>query len=244
LLTIYFDDSGTHAQSPVAIAAGYVTSDEQWDYFSRDWNRIRGEENLPVIHMADYNRTTGAHALERLIGMINVRIRMGFAAAVPKDEYDANVEPDRKLRHIMGSFHYSFAVKLCLSLVKQWKEQFASQDKIRYVFDQMSEGRGEIVSIFREFENEADNFLGVQLAGYEFRNKNDLQPLQAADVLAWHVYRQMTDCVIPDRPEQKLPSTKSLERGNLKTHYFRPGQLTRWCEEIKEQPFYRNLVLR
>jgi len=240
-MTIYFDDSGTHSQSPVAVAACFVAPTDQWEHFERDWKRIVDEEQIGVLHMADFDRHKNPRALERLIGITRIRARTGFAAAIPKDEYDAIVLPDPKLKRIMGQFHYTFATQLCLSFVKHWKEQYASQENIRYVFDQMSQGKGEIIRIFKEFENNPTNFLGVIQAGYTFESKNDVSPLQAADLLAWHVHRHMIDCILPDTHDKKLPSTRFLEKGTLKTQYFKPGQLAKWCEDIKDQAFYTTL---
>jgi hypothetical protein len=242
-MIIYFDDSGTHSQSPVAVAACYVAPTDQWAYFERDWKRITDDEHITVLHLADFDRHKNRRALERLIGITRIRTRMGFAAAVPKDEYDAIVLPDPKLKRIMGQFHYTFATQLCLGFVKHWKEQYASQEKVTYVFDQMSQGKGEIIRIFKEFEKNPSNFLGVIPAGYTFENKSAVTPLQAADLLAWHVHRHMIDCIIPDAPEKKLPSTKLLEEGILKTQYFKPGQLQKWCDDIKQQAFYKNLQI-
>jgi len=58
MVTIYFDDSGTHAQSSVAIAAAYVGSVEQWKFFERDWKDANAAEHFGVFHMADFS----AHA--------------------------------------------------------------------------------------------------------------------------------------------------------------------------------------
>lgn len=124
------------------------------------------------------------------------------------------------------------------------KEQYAPQENIAYVFDQMSKGKGEIIRIFKEFETSPSNFLGVVPAGYTFENKEAVIPLQAADMLAWHVHRHMIDCIIPNAPEKKLPSTRPIEQGLLKTQYFKPGQLQRWCDDIKQQNFYKSLQIQ
>lgn len=75
-------------------------------YFERDWKRIADDEHLATLHMADFDRHKTPRALERLIDITWIRTRMGFAAAVPKDEYDAIVLPDPKLKRIMGLTHH------------------------------------------------------------------------------------------------------------------------------------------
>jgi len=53
-IEVYFDDSGTHAESPIAVAACYAATKTQWDEFVRNWDDARREEGFDVFHMADF----------------------------------------------------------------------------------------------------------------------------------------------------------------------------------------------
>ena len=37
-IELYFDDSGTDGNTPVAVAACYVSTKKQWDEFVRNWD--------------------------------------------------------------------------------------------------------------------------------------------------------------------------------------------------------------
>jgi hypothetical protein len=50
----YFDDSGTNAQSEIAIAACYVSTELGWRKFVKDWELARYEEGFDVFHMAEF----------------------------------------------------------------------------------------------------------------------------------------------------------------------------------------------
>jgi hypothetical protein len=54
MFTLYCDDSGTHAQSDVAIAGCYISTVEQWQEFRRNWDEINAREDFGVFHMADF----------------------------------------------------------------------------------------------------------------------------------------------------------------------------------------------
>jgi hypothetical protein len=51
---VYFDDSGTDAGTPVAAAACYVSSKNQWDEFVRNWDEVRAKEGFETFHMAEF----------------------------------------------------------------------------------------------------------------------------------------------------------------------------------------------
>ena len=51
---IYWDNSGTDKQSPIAVAAAYVATKTQWDEFVRNWDEAREEEGFDFFHMTDF----------------------------------------------------------------------------------------------------------------------------------------------------------------------------------------------
>ena len=65
VMIIYFDDSGTHSQSSVAVAACYVAPTDQWTHFERDWKLIADDEYIAVLHMADFDRHKNPRALRK-----------------------------------------------------------------------------------------------------------------------------------------------------------------------------------
>jgi hypothetical protein len=50
VLHAYLDDSGSHAQSPVLILAGYFGSETQWNKFDRRWRNAIDTEGLKEFH--------------------------------------------------------------------------------------------------------------------------------------------------------------------------------------------------
>jgi hypothetical protein len=120
-LTVHFDDSGTHLESPIAIAACYAAKVERWKKFERKWNRAKAKFNFATFHMADFAANRGEFrkwgkskqrkVLKHLCWIVNSSVEFGFAVAVPKPIYDAVITgPFRK--SFVGDFHYTFAVLL------------------------------------------------------------------------------------------------------------------------------------
>ena len=46
MIRAYFDDSGTHAQSPIVVAAGVLISDEQHDLLKPAWQQILSRQEI------------------------------------------------------------------------------------------------------------------------------------------------------------------------------------------------------
>jgi len=141
MFTLYCDDSGTHAQSDVAVAACYVSTVEQWTQFKRNWDEANKRENFGVFHMADFvgrqqqfssvewsSRIKRDRTLGALINIIRTRARIGFATAVVKSAYD-DVIVNGGLKERFGENHYAFAVRMCTAMVDRWRRNTATKSQ-------------------------------------------------------------------------------------------------------------------
>src|ERR1700733_6934977 len=101
-MEIYWDDSGTHDSSPIAVAACYVADSLQWKDFVRDWDDAREREGFVCFHMADFmakpeknkrpfcgwDKSKKNHVYSLLATIIKTRVRMGFGFGVPAPTFD------------------------------------------------------------------------------------------------------------------------------------------------------------
>src|SRR5215472_6047308 len=189
MFALYCDDSGTHQESPFAVAACFVADVVQWDHFVSDWGRANEVEQFGTFHMADFVAKKAQFAgpewqdeekrdrtLKRLITLIRIRRRMGFFAVVEKAGYDAEVPRAMRERYKLGNNHYSFAVRMCMAQVLKWRMGYGYQEPIQFVFDQMSKGKGEINAIFEEALKEGNEQALVhgisRDAGWSFESKS------------------------------------------------------------------------
>ncbi|MFL6313570.1 MAG: DUF3800 domain-containing protein [Terriglobales bacterium] len=204
-LTVYFDDSGTHKEAPIAVVAGWISPVPQWKKFVRDWKKAVNDEGFKVFHMAEFmannhksefadkskwNDAKKLRVVRRLRQIIAQRSVRGFGITVHKKDYDELVQGE--LRNKFGEFHYSWAVNTVIGLLENWRASAKVREPIEYIFDRMSEGRKEIDQIFINAESEHDslNRYGIYKGCHSFRDKADILPLQASDMMAWLLYQR------------------------------------------------------
>lgn len=201
---LYCDDSGTDGNSPVAVAACYISPKRQWDEFVRNWDEVRQAEGFDAFHMAefvakpdaghkpfcDWDNTKKDRVYAKLSSIINTRARQGFGVAVPKAAYD-NAAP-QSFRDRYAEDHFTYAVLCCIGLVKQWRQQYRVIPPIQYVFDQGSPQKQikKVWDVLASYPPEANKY-GLAPGGCSFQDMRVFKPLQAADILAWQMRNHM-----------------------------------------------------
>lgn len=224
MFTLYCDDSGTHKGSDIAVAGCYISTVEQWEYFGRNWQEINDREHFGVFRMSDFvahkaqfaepewqDEEKRGRTIRALISTVKTRARIGFSAAVVKSAFDEVITDD--IRERFGTNHYAFVVQLCVALVDRWREKYGIREPVQYVFDRQSEGKGDIVAMFKVFVKGGEDALGrygIYPDCWSFQDKAQVIQLQAADIWAYENYRYMRDYFIP--VEMKRIEGKPLRR--------------------------------
>jgi len=232
-LEIYFDDSGTDGRTPVAVAACYVSSKEQWDRFVNNWDRVLTDEGFDVFHMAefvakpeaghkpfcDWDTNKKLRVYSKLASILNTRIQKGFAFAIPKHSFDAYALKEFKEEYAKD--HYSWAVKRILGLLAEWRKQSNITAPMQYVFDHGSLAEPQLKAIWEEckINAQAERKYGIVPDGVMFQDKKVFKPLQAADILAWQMQNHMRRTVLigkdPDDARFRHPGFQVLLENNL-----------------------------
>jgi Protein of unknown function (DUF3800) len=242
--TVHFDDSGTHKESSIAVASCFVASVEQWKEFNRNWAEVNKNEEFGTFHMADFafgsqqfktwDDTKKERILGRLCNIISTRVSAGWSVAVTKRDYDEIIVGP--FRDWCGQFHYTFCVRQCAGSAGIWRKRYEPKSSLKYVFDRMSQGKGDIMfamdSAITSSELES-RVTGVRpLGGYSFDSKSDIWPLQAADIFAWTALQHMRKR-ISNRPINKWAGISfdllKSTRVPIKWHYYVRENLQRWA---------------
>jgi Protein of unknown function (DUF3800) len=245
---VYFDDSGTHSESEIAVASCYIAPRNQWDSFVRNLDEAREKHGFDCFHMADFmarqkefiqwDDRKGARALESVSCIIKTRITVGFSCAVPKKSWDQYM-PDR-YKAVVGGRHYTFAVRSVMGIIEQWRKKFAYTQPMQYVFDRMSQGKGEIMAVMDTAIRHPKDCLekyGAVKDGYSFQDKRAFKPLQAADMLAWETYNHMRTVVIPN--------SSSLGTANFRYLRDKPSKVvTSWLTDAQVKKMADNMIAR
>jgi hypothetical protein len=226
-MEMYFDDSGTHEGSPIAIAACYVASREQWREFVRNWDEARVEEGFDVFHMTDFmarpergikpfcgwDKRKRRHVYFRLASIINTRVRTGFGFGVPTEAYDKYAPEFFKKE--MASDAFNYAVQCLMGVVQQWYQKFGQGKAIQFVFEdrkRMGNVR-QVFDLLREKPEYAEKFGFEHFPdGLSFQSPKIFKPLQAADIFGVEHERSYARCCIGGAPGRSKALFRSAEK--------------------------------
>jgi nitrogen regulatory protein PII-like uncharacterized protein len=248
MMTAYFDDSGTHRESEIAVAACFVSDVRSWANFESEWVSVLDEAGIRHcgFHMAEFvahkppfdqwNKEQYQEIIESLINVINKNVHAGLATAVVKADYDSFVIG--KLREKLGTNHYTFAVQSCLAYIEEWRNRTGLRQLIRYVFDfEHGKAKHEIANLFNDIiaRKLAFNF-GIEPEGFSFERREQIIPLQAADILAWEAYRYMRDHQFTGKdPRQSFRRIIDGVCGGICARYFDKSSLPKLVADTTEK---------
>jgi len=138
---------------------------------------------------------------KRIVGALNRNKRVGLGIGIPKDVFDGEVPKlPEPLRKKCGTNHFAFAVRILMTMVQRWRMESNITLPMKYFFDRMGKGRGEIMSIWENIEDsewdDALRKLGMEPKGYSFEDKKEFKPLQVADILAWQVNWHLRNVIL------------------------------------------------
>jgi hypothetical protein len=249
----YLDDSGTNAQSEIAIAACYVSTEPGWRNFVKEWNAASTEEGFEKFHMAEFvakndqghkpwcewDVAKKTRVYKRLATIINENKRIGVACAIPKAVYDA--VPLRIRKH-WGMEHYTYAVRMCLMRIAEWRAKSLISQPMQYVFDwedSWTPKYKEISGLMGGVHEKLKPMFGLDSGGFMFQRKQVYKPLQAADILAWQMNNHMRKIYPNGENEENLP--KVLHEGfrqlrqdqEMDLGFFTETNMQAWITKIE-----------
>jgi hypothetical protein len=220
ILSAYFDESGTHAGSRVLCVAGYLSTPERWVAFERDWKSALKDCGIPFFHMVDFANhappyySGWSHSqrrvnYSRLVDIIKKRTLGSVGVCVPIDLYDKYVAPE--VKGMPNGKPYCLAAATCFLDVATLVKQRAPAALVAYVLESGALGAGEILRQFQENINDPITKDYLRLLSLSFGDKRELVPLQAADILAYELYKHL--------PRQE-GAVLQLPRNNLRMLRF------------------------
>jgi uncharacterized protein DUF3800 len=198
----YFDDSGHPDDQPYVVVAGFISSEEQWLIFEREWREDLQPFGIDVFHMADFEssrlwtREKKNELLRKLIATIRVRTRFHIDHIVPMDMY-RQINEKYAFEEVIGT-PYALAGRTVAKSINEWKQKYMkSGDKLLVFFEDGTKHKGDFM----------DAMARDKLPCPVFIKKSDAVSLQAADLAAWECFEaiQTSTTKIPIfRPEFKF----------------------------------------
>lgn len=194
----YFDESGTHRDAEATAVAGYVSTAEQWALFESDWSKALEEYSIDHFHMTDFaNRVPPyrswtdqerRYRLARLIKIINTHALASVGVVVPTRPFDADFSQETK--KFVGGL-YGLACAMCFVETASLVDEKYPSAKIAHVFEQGCSSGGAVLRNYLWNSKFPQNKKDLKLLSLKFENKRNFVPLQAADILAYELYKQL-----------------------------------------------------
>jgi hypothetical protein len=196
----YFDDSNSDATKRDLVFAGLVSSDETWRQFCLEWRlELARPPTIKHLKMAEANGLRGQFAgwtrdardrkLQALAEVLNrFRPPWTFDISVSREEYHRHVSPASPRGLSTPYFAITFAA---ISAVARHLASESVITPVKFVFDEQK-GVDTDVALFFDYMVENLDPASRGLIKLPIGYGDDMQnlPLQAADMLAWHIRRQ------------------------------------------------------
>jgi hypothetical protein len=226
ILTAYFDESGTHAGSELAIMAGFVGDARQWRKFEKRTTKLFAKFGVDIFHSVDVKRSGKDFAgwtvdrkitfLDEFQHIVNETLERGVASILRYDDYDYYKSLEWPKGARMDSL-YGILFRSTMSAViggvfniDRWA--FGVEPKLRVVLESGHKNAGDAVRLYNMF---SDRFAGGHkaLSGLTFQDKVSNLPLAAADLFAYSAYGEETNAKQIGYAKDALKSEQSY-RGN------------------------------
>ena len=193
MLYAYFDDSGTHEDSPITAIAGYVGSKQVWEEIEKKWLGILADYKdygVEWFHMAECVAQQGQFAtidkpsrnylIRQLSTLLGHPGLQGIRSAVVNDDWKAVVKDEAFLRKFPKPFGLCF--NDIVYTLWEWSKRSADGERIALMFSQ-----GHTSGIMSEIDraNQKKDWYSDILGPIAFGDPRQIVPLQAPDLLVY-----------------------------------------------------------
>ncbi len=198
ILTVYADESGTHADSQAITLAGYISTPDRWERFEAEWRAALADFGVGMFHMTDFENRVGEFSdwpealrrerLSRLVKVIDDHALASFSVAFLRSDYEAVVTPEA---HAYVGGPYGMAAVMAMIALGRQMNLIGLYGSLAYVFESGSSGLGQVLKVFTDNMNDPKRRDELHLASISFQDKRWFIPLQAADILAYESYKHL-----------------------------------------------------
>ena len=198
MLQVYIDDSGK-GQFPVFVLAGYMATAEQWNDFAGEWQAVL-DKPQPIKYfkmneahqlIKQFNKWSPEARDERLFQLISViqrNVQLGIQSVVHLHAYN-NIIKGKIAKPMNNPYFLSF-YGIMIALYRYHLEHPLT-DKVDFIFDEQLKQSDQVQAGYSKFVDLMPPVFKPILGGRPMhRSELDAVPLQAADMLAWHVRRK------------------------------------------------------
>jgi hypothetical protein len=196
--TAYFDESGTHKQSETVAVAGYISTPDLWEKLDVEWREALHDFHIDFFHMTDFEARQEQFAgwndhkhracLNALIDITNRHVVASIGTTIPVSDYQAAFT--KKAHDFVGGA-YGVAAMRCFKEVADMFNLIGVHGQVAYVFEKGAKGRNQIEKAFGWLKRDPGSKARYRLLSLDFEEKRKCCPLQAADIVAYELYKYL-----------------------------------------------------
>ncbi|MFZ0333493.1 MAG: DUF3800 domain-containing protein [Candidatus Acidiferrales bacterium] len=240
----YWDESGTDpgtgtkskSDMPILLVGGYLAHVREWETFENRWKVILEDNGLALFHMKDFanrNRPYNSWPDEKYDALIAALLdviadcpRLWVAWAIEVDVYMEIIKARNLLEtDIIRAYH--ICAKRCLETVHSFAFVAGYEPKILHIFDR---GNAAWSSFEASFTGEMLDALNILQPIAQ--SKTDVVPLQAADILAHQVAKNVLVSSGRAATPQRLYTKRLFGKPGLYKHIDVPELKKLYSEEL------------
>lgn len=230
----YFDDSGTHDDSPVVVAAGLIFRTDAVQDFSREWDEAIKSWKISTFHMTDFESRHGLFKhwtdeerrdrLNRLLGLIEIYAEQSIGFVIPKRSFDELFSKEAK--SLCGDA-FGFAALACFEKAAQIAADPRLDAWVDYTIERGSKGYQALELIWREGSKIPAWSQVTRITSLSTHPKAKFPPLQAADIVAYELYKQGLRQFGAESRGVRYPLRRLalMHKGNKSWNYPADGEL-------------------
>lgn len=224
LVTVYIDESGTHAGSPVMVLGGRIAKLGQWIDFDKKWRRLLRTNDLKYAHSTELRKQRGEFAgwsasqcddfvteAHKIIGRHTL---CGFAITLDHDDYQKVYRAAKRPPKLKIDSKYGLCFRVMLMNVMRWIKRSLpdGNHEIHFVLENGDPGSGDAQAILNEAKKTAPDDLRDMLRTLTYGEKARFPGLQAADFVSTGAFHREQES---DPRLIRLPE-KHVIRGDAK----------------------------
>jgi hypothetical protein len=233
VLTAYFDESGTHAGSPLSGMAGFLGDARQWRKFEKRAGKLFDRFKVDIFHTIDVRRGDKDFAgwkvdrkiefLDEFHHIVNETLESGVASFLKEDDYKhycGLAWPKRARREPK----YTILLRACLAEAIDFVSHIPMglEPRLNVVLEDGHKNAGDAVRMYKWVQELSGQHRA--LAALAFQNKRDCLPLAAADLFAYSAW----GAEVGQKPigaARKPTKSEASYRGNLTRVMITRGSL-------------------
>jgi hypothetical protein len=229
VITGYFDESGTHGESPVSLMAGYIGDARQWRNFEKRARKLFSRFHVDIFHTIDVKRSDRdfkgwtvdkkIEFLDEFAFLSHDALEIGFVAILREEDYKQYYASKERPKKARPDSKYTILVRASIAAsidatLETPRFRNKAEPSLNVVLESGHKNAGDAVRLYREVEGRFPyREGGGALDGITFTPKESCLPLAAADLLAYSAYQQETGAKVSWVP--KGPLKTANYRGNL-----------------------------